>query len=61
MTDKLDNDVERSVRGLRNVLSWQFPGGTEENHEKLWPRKIAGDPAEIRTEHLPNTSADRYL
>jgi hypothetical protein len=36
------------------ALSQHFPRGTEESRED------AGIPAEIRTEHLPNTSLEHY-
>ena len=35
-------------RGMFEVLTWHFPGGTEENHKNLV--EIADDRAEIRTE-----------
>jgi hypothetical protein len=35
-------------RGIFEVVTWHFPGGTEENHKNLVG--IAVDPAEIRTE-----------
>jgi hypothetical protein len=34
-------------------------GGSEENHETFF--RIAGVPAEIRTENLLNTSVELYL
>jgi hypothetical protein len=40
------------------ILSRNFPGATEENHEK--PVRIFCVQAEIRTEHLPNTNLDNY-
>lgn len=39
-----------SGHGLIEILSWNFPGGTEEVHEKSL--KLAGVPAEIRTDHF---------
>jgi hypothetical protein len=38
-----------SSSGLIEILSWNLPGGTEENH---------GSPAEIQAMHVPNTSAE---
>jgi hypothetical protein len=40
------------------VLTRHLPQGAEENHEKL--QSPAGVPAEIETEHLPNTIIERY-
>jgi hypothetical protein len=40
------------------VLSRNLTACTEENHEKL---KTVGVLAEIRTEHVPNTSLERYF
>jgi hypothetical protein len=40
------------------ILFRNLPGETEEYHENL---RITDVPAEIRTEHLPNTSVERYL
>jgi hypothetical protein len=33
--DELENDFGGSGRGLTQMLSRHFPGGTEGNHEKL--------------------------
>jgi hypothetical protein len=44
--------------GIIVVLSMHLPGGTDKNHEI--PLRIFGVPAEIGTEHLPNTSLKRY-
>jgi hypothetical protein len=52
------NDLEGSGRDLMRVLSLQFPRGTEENHGKFV--RIVNVPAETRSEHLPNTSQERY-
>lgn len=40
---------EGSSNSLFEVLSWNLPGGTEEDH---------GSPAEIQAMRLPNTSAE---
>jgi hypothetical protein len=42
----------RNCRGLMEVVAWKFPGGT-------WG-KIADIPAVTRTEHLPDTSQERF-
>jgi hypothetical protein len=48
--------LEESDSGLIEVLTRNFPGGTEENHENsIW---TAGDPAEIRTEYFLNTNLE---
>jgi hypothetical protein len=47
-------DLEEHGPGLIGALSGLLPGA----HEN--PYKAAGDPAEIRTEHLPNTTLERY-
>jgi hypothetical protein len=47
-------DLERSDRGLIKTISRHLPGGTEQYHEK--PVTITGSPAEIRNNHLRNTS-----
>jgi hypothetical protein len=49
----IGKDMERSGRGLFEVLSRHFPGGTEENNEISVTR--AGILAEIWTRDLPNT------
>jgi hypothetical protein len=41
-------NLEGNGHGLIEVLSWHFPGGTEENQN------------EIQTEHLSNTSLEHY-
>jgi hypothetical protein len=51
MNDETGKDLERSSGGLIEVLSRQFPRETEEN-------LIAGVPAQIPTEDLPNTSRE---
>jgi hypothetical protein len=54
-------ELERSGRGLIEVLSHHTSicmGGVTKPTENL---KIAGSPAEIRTEHLPNASIERFL
>jgi hypothetical protein len=52
----IGKDMERIDRGLIYVLSRQMPGNTEETSVR-----IVGIPAEIRTDHLPNTILERYL
>jgi hypothetical protein len=44
--------MEGSGRGLIEVVSSHFPGGTAK-------KRITGVPAEIRTENIPNTSVSR--
>jgi hypothetical protein len=52
--DRIDNDkLERTWK--KTVVA--FNGGAEENRREL---RIAGVSVEIRTEHLPNTSLERY-
>jgi hypothetical protein len=48
---------EMNVEGILAIktLSQGIPGGTEEKTTER-PIKIANDPAEIRTQHLSNTS-----
>jgi hypothetical protein len=53
-------DLEESGRGEAEVFSQHSSGGTEENHEESSVRTV-GVPAEIRTEHLPNTSRELCL
>jgi hypothetical protein len=43
--------------GCGEVLSWQLPGGTEENTKNL---RIGSILVEVRTEHLPNTIIECY-
>jgi hypothetical protein len=50
--------LEGSGSGLIEVLFRNFPEVTEENREI--PVRIDGVPAEIRTEHLPNTSQELH-
>jgi hypothetical protein len=50
--------LEGSSSGLIGVLSRNFPGGTEENQET--PIMLACVPAEIRNEHVGNTSLELY-
>jgi hypothetical protein len=45
--------------GLTEVLFEKLPGGNEENQATF--SKDSGVPPEIRTEHLSNTSRERYL
>jgi hypothetical protein len=60
MTGKkwIRKDFKGDDRDLIEVLSRHLPGGTEENYETSV--RIASVPAEIRTEHIPNTSLERY-
>jgi hypothetical protein len=46
-------------RGIMEVRSQNLPGETEEDHENSV--RITNDPAEIQTEHPPNTSPNRHL
>jgi hypothetical protein len=55
----IGKDVERSRRGISEVLSWHLPRGTTENHQN--PMRIADIPAEIRSEDLQKTNPERYL
>jgi hypothetical protein len=41
------------------ILSQNWPEGTEENRDKSV--RITDDPAEIQTKPLPNTSLERYF
>jgi hypothetical protein len=50
-------NLERNCRDLIEILTQHFPGGTDENHEN--PQKPVV-PAEIRTEHYPDTRPRRY-
>lgn len=52
--DYLDEGLG-NMRSWPEVLSLHLPGGAAENHEKFSAR-IADVPAEIRSQHLPNTS-----
>jgi hypothetical protein len=45
----------RSGCGLTEVLTWNFPGGTEENHGRL---RKAGIPAYTQSKHLINISLE---
>jgi hypothetical protein len=51
--------MKGSGGGLIQVLFEKLPGGNEENQEIF--NKISGVPPEILTEHLSNTSRERYL
>jgi hypothetical protein len=51
-------DFERSYHGLTEVLTRNFAGRTEENDEKL--TQVSDVSAEIRTEHLQNSSKERH-
>jgi hypothetical protein len=57
-------DLEGSDLGLVEISSWHFTGVGEEIKLRK-PRKtlvmMLDNPAEIRTEHLPNTSTQCYL
>jgi hypothetical protein len=46
-------DLEGSSRNLFEVLPRHLPGLTAENHQNIM---IAGAPAKVRTENLPNTN-----
>jgi hypothetical protein len=48
-------DLEKSGRGLIEIPSWHFPGVTKEDKMNL---RIVGVLAEIRPEHLQNTSLE---
>jgi hypothetical protein len=48
---RIGKDLEGRGRGPMQVLSRQFPGGT---------LRIAGVPAGILTQHLPNTSQEDH-
>jgi hypothetical protein len=52
-------NLEGSGPGLIEALSRYLTGENEENHETFF--SIAGILAEIRTEHIPNTSVQLYL
>jgi hypothetical protein len=54
----IGKDSEESSAGFIEILSLNLSEGTEENHEK--PVRIAGVPAEIRTDHIPNKRLERY-
>jgi hypothetical protein len=58
----VSNELERiwkeAVTSLLKELSRHSPRGIEKINEK--PVRIAGVPTDIRTEHLPNTSLERY-
>jgi hypothetical protein len=49
MNDNFERIWKESGRGLTEVPSRHFPGGTEENHVK--PVRIVDVPAGIRTEY----------
>jgi hypothetical protein len=51
-------DLEGSGRGIIEVLTRHLPGGEEK--ELRTSVRTAGVPADIRTEHLPNTSLGLY-
>jgi hypothetical protein len=57
----VNNVLERirkeAVVALIKILSRNFPGETRENSKSV---RITDGPAEVRTEHLPNTNEDRY-
>jgi hypothetical protein len=53
--------MEGSNSGLIEVSSPHLPEETEGNHEKKKTVRIATVSAEIRTEHCPNMSLQRYL
>jgi hypothetical protein len=50
----IDDELEEKDRGIIEVLPRHFPVDSDEIHEKL-----AGVPAKIRTEHIPNKSLDQ--
>jgi hypothetical protein len=54
----IGKDLEGRGHGLIEALYGLLPGGAEEFHEN--PDKTACDPAEMRTEYLPNTTLERY-
>jgi hypothetical protein len=58
VTDELGWTWKGSGRGLIEVLSWHLLGGTDENHED---RRIAGVPAEIRTEFVTATPSCKMI
>lgn len=51
-------DLEGSGHGHFEVLSWQFPGGTEETFKTLSQDRCF--PAEIRNEHLKNMTSEIF-
>jgi hypothetical protein len=50
---QIGKNVERSGRGLLEILFWRFLGGTEENHKRV---RIIGVLTEIQTGNTLNTS-----
>jgi hypothetical protein len=52
----IGKDLEGNVLCLIEVISRNLPRGTEEKHER-----ISDVHAEIRTEHLSNSSLEYYL
>jgi hypothetical protein len=55
---RIIEDLKGSGCGLNEVLSGHLSQGTGWNSENLM---IAGDPVEIRSENLPNTSLEFCL
>jgi hypothetical protein len=53
----MGKDLEWNGRNPFEVLSRNFPVGTEENHETKQASRYT---SRIRTKHIPNTSLDRY-
>jgi hypothetical protein len=54
--------LEGRDHDLTNAIYRHLLGGTDENHQKKKTFvKIAGDQAEIQTQHLLNTSLEHYL
>jgi len=45
MNDEVEGAWMEVVTAWFNVLSWHFPGGMEEYHEKPWP--LADDPTTL--------------
>jgi hypothetical protein len=51
--------LKGSGLSLIEVSPWHLLGAAEETTKTLVG--VAGDPAEVRTEHFPSTSPERYL
>jgi hypothetical protein len=55
----MNNELENHWMETVGLLSWHFPGGTEENHDGSSVR-IAGVPTEFRTAYFLNTRPEPY-
>jgi hypothetical protein len=55
----MGGDLEGSCRDLNEILSPHHPRDMGENDKNSV--RVTDDPAEVQSQHLPNTRLQRYL